>query len=160
MEGGCSSSGAVSGLLGPADASHNGGLLGGKTIYKDVMSMPTFLCVRARDGQHAVAVGTYGAIASTSDGVNWTGNQAPGNSPLYDIRALPDGDDLVVGASGAMLRGNPESGWKPADVPAGVFTWLSASDFDAAGHGVAGGCHGLLLTTSDFGKKWEWKANG
>jgi photosystem II stability/assembly factor-like uncharacterized protein len=138
----------------------HGGLLGGKTIYKDVMSMPTFLCVRARDAQHAVAVGTYGAIASTSDGVNWTWNQAPGNSPLYDIRALPDGDYLLVGASGTLLRGNPESGWKPADVPAGVFTWLSASDFDAAGHGVAGGGHGLLLTTSDFGKKWEWRANG
>ena len=100
------------------------------------------------------------AIASTSDGVNWTWNQAPGNSPLYDIRALPDGDYVAVGASGTLLRGNPESGWKPADAPAGVFTWLSASDFDPAGHGVAGGGHGLLLTTSDFGKKWEWKANG
>ena len=72
----------------------HGGLLGGKTIYRDVMSMPTFLCVRARDAQHAVAVGTYGAIASTSDGVNWTWNQTPGNAPLYDIRVLPDGDYL------------------------------------------------------------------
>jgi hypothetical protein len=25
---------------------------------------------------------------------------------------------------------------------------------------VAGGGHGLILTTSDFGKKWEWKVNG
>jgi photosystem II stability/assembly factor-like uncharacterized protein len=138
----------------------HGSLLGGKAIYRDVMSMPTFLCVRARDAQHAVAVGTYGAIASTSDGVTWVWNQVPVNAPLYDVRSLPDGDYLVVGASGTVLRGNPESGWKQAEIPAGVFTWMSASDFDAAGHGVAGGGHGLLMTTSDFGKKWEWKANG
>jgi photosystem II stability/assembly factor-like uncharacterized protein len=141
----------------------HGGLLGaarGKTIYRDVMSMPSFLCVRARDAQHAVAVGTYGAIASTSDGVNWTWNQSPVGAPLYDIRALPDGDYLIVGASGTVIRGNPESGWKEVQMPPGVFTWISASDYDSAGHGVAGGGHGLLLTTSDFGKNWEWKANG
>ena len=135
-------------------------LLGGKTIYRDVMSMPTFLCVKARDAQHAVAVGTYGAIASTSDGTTWTWNQSPVPAPLYDIRALPDGDYVVVGASGVVLRGNPEAGWKPAEMPPGVFTWISASDFDMGGHGVAGGGHGLILTTSDFGKKWEWKVNG
>lgn len=138
----------------------HGKLLSGKAMYRDVMAMPTFLCVRARDAQHAVAVGTYGAIASTSDGVNWSWNQEVVNAPLYDIRALPDGDYLIVGASGLILRGNPESGWKMAETPPGVFTWISAADFDAAGHGVAGGGHGLVLTTNDFGKKWEWKANG
>ncbi len=138
----------------------HGGLLGGKAMYRDVMAMPTFLCVKARDAQHAVAVGTYGAIASTSDGQNWVWDQSPVNGPLYDIRVLPDGDYLIVGASGVVLRGNPEVGWKPAETPPGVFTWISASDFDAAGHGVAGGGHGLVLTTNDFGKKWEWKANG
>jgi photosystem II stability/assembly factor-like uncharacterized protein len=138
----------------------HGSLLGAKAIYRDVMSMPTFLCVRARDAHHAVAVGTYGAIASTIDGVTWSWNQVPVNAPLYDVRSLPDGDYLVVGASGTVLRGNPESGWKLAEIPGGVFTWMSASDFDSAGHGVAGGGHGLLMTTSDFGKKWEWKANG
>jgi photosystem II stability/assembly factor-like uncharacterized protein len=138
----------------------HGGLLGGKTIYRDVMSMPTFLSVKARDAQHAVAVGTYGAIASTEDGVNWHWNESPVPAPLYDIRALPDGNYLIVGASGVVLRGNPESGWKPSEMPPGVFTWISSSDFDTAGHGVAGGGHGLLLTTSDFGQKWEWKANG
>jgi len=138
----------------------HGALLAGKSIYRDVMSMPTFLCVKARDAQHAVAVGTYGAIASTSDGTTWTWNQSPVPVPLYDIRALPDGDYIIVGASGVVLRGNPDAGWKPAEMPGGVFTWISASDFDMAGHGVAGGGHGLILTTSDFGKKWEWKANG
>jgi photosystem II stability/assembly factor-like uncharacterized protein len=138
----------------------HGSLLGGKAMYRDVMAMPTFLCVKARDAQHGVAVGTYGAIASTSDGKNWTWNQSPVNGPLYDIRILPDGDYLIVGASGVVLRGNPEAGWKPAVTPPGVFTWLSASDFDSAGNGVAGGGHGLVLTTKDFGKKWEWKANG
>jgi photosystem II stability/assembly factor-like uncharacterized protein len=135
-------------------------LLGGKAMYRDVMAMPTFLCVKARDAQHAVAVGTYGAIASTSDGQTWVWDQSPVNGPLYDIRVLPDGDYLIVGASGVVLRGNPEAGWKAAETPPGVFTWISASDFDAAGHGVAGGGHGLVLTTNDFGKKWEWKANG
>jgi photosystem II stability/assembly factor-like uncharacterized protein len=138
----------------------HGGLLGGKAIYRDVMSMPTFLCVKARDAQHAVAVGTYGSIASTSDGVNWTWNQSPVPVPLYDIRALPDGEYVIVGASGTVVRGNPDAGWKPAEMPAGVFTWIAASDFDTSGHGVAGGGHGLILTTSDFGKKWEWKVNG
>jgi photosystem II stability/assembly factor-like uncharacterized protein len=138
----------------------HGSLLGAKAIYRDVMSMPTFLCVRARDAHHAVAVGTYGAIASTVDGVTWSWNQVPVNTPLYDVRALPDGNYLVVGASGTVLRGNPESGWKQAEIPGGVFTWMSASDFDSSGHGVTGGGHGLLMTTSDFGKKWEWKANG
>lgn len=136
----------------------HGGLLGVK--YRDVMSMPTLLCVRVRDAQHAVAVGTYGAIASTEDGVNWRWNDSPTGAPLYDIRALPDGDYLAVGASGVVLRGNPTSGWKVVEMPPGVFTWIGASDFDAAGHGVAGGGHGLVLTTNDFGKKWEWKANG
>jgi len=139
------------------DAQH-GNLLGPK--FRDIMGLPTFLCVKARDAQHAVAVGTYGAIASTSDGVNWNWNQTPVGAPLYDIRALPDGDYLAVGASGVVLRGNPDSGWKPAETPPGVFTWISASDFDMQGHGVAGGGHGLILTTTDFGKKWEWKANG
>jgi photosystem II stability/assembly factor-like uncharacterized protein len=138
----------------------HGGLLGGKAIYRDVMSMPTFLAVKARDAQHAVAVGTYGSIASTEDGVNWHWNDSPVPSPLYDIRILPDGNYLIVGASGIVLRGNPQDGWKTSELPAGVFTWISASDFDSAGHGVAGGGHGLVLTTSDFGKKWEWKANG
>ncbi len=138
----------------------HGSLLGGKAMYRDVMAMPTFLCVKARDAQHGVAVGTYGAIASTSDGQNWVWDQSPVNSPLYDIRILPDGDYLIVGASGIVLRGNPEAGWKPAETPPGVFTWISSADFDAAGHGVAGGGHGLVLTTNDFGKKWEWKANG
>jgi len=140
--------------------SGHGSLLSAKAIYRDVMSMPTFLCVRARDAQHAVAVGTYGAIVSTSDGVTWTWNESPVSAPLYDIRALPDGDYLIVGASGVVLRGNPDSGWKLAEMPGGVFTWIAAADFDVAGHGVAGGGHGLVLTTSDFGKKWEWKANG
>ena len=138
----------------------HGGLLGAKAIYRDVMSMPTFLCVKARDAQHAVAVGTYGAIAYTDDGVNWKWSDAPVPAPLYDIRALPDGDYLIVGASGVVLRGNPQSGWKLAETPPGVFTWVSSADFDTAGHGVAGGGHGLVLTTTDFGKKWEWKANG
>jgi photosystem II stability/assembly factor-like uncharacterized protein len=138
----------------------HGSLLGGKAMYRDVMAMPTFLCVKARDAQHGVAVGTYGAIASTSDGKNWTWNQSPANGPLYDIRILPDGDYLIVGASGVVLRGNPEAGWKPAETPPGVFTWISAADFDPAGNGVAGGGHGLVLQTKDFGKKWEWKANG
>lgn len=138
----------------------HGGLLVGKADYRDIMSLPTFLCVKARDPQHAVAVGTYGAIASTEDGVNWHWNESPVGSPLYDIRALPDGDYMIVGASGIVLRGNPTSGWKPVEMPPGVFTWISAADFDMAGHGVAGGGHGLILTTSDFGRKWEWKANG
>jgi photosystem II stability/assembly factor-like uncharacterized protein len=138
----------------------HGSLLGGKAMYRDVMAMPTFLCVKARDAQHAVAVGTYGAIASTSDGQKWVWDQSPVGGPLYDIRTLPDGDYLIVGASGVVLRGNPEAGWKPAETPPGVFTWISASDFDSGGNGVAGGGHGLVLTTKDFGKKWEWKANG
>jgi len=138
----------------------HGGLLGAKAIYRDVMSMPTFLCIKARDAQHAVAVGTYGAIAYTDDGINWKWSESPVPAPLYDIRVLPDGQYLIVGASGVVLRGSPEAGWKPAEMPGGVFTWISASDFDTSGHGVAGGGHGLILTTSDFGKKWEWKANG
>ena len=138
----------------------HGGLLGGKAIYRDVMSLPTFLSIKARDAKNAVAVGTYGAIASTEDGVNWRWNESPVPAPLYDIRVLPDGDYLIVGASGIVLRGNPQNGWKPAEMPGGVFTWISASDFDTTGAGVAGGGHGLILTTPDFGKKWEWKANG
>jgi photosystem II stability/assembly factor-like uncharacterized protein len=134
------------------------GLLGKK--YRDVMSMPALLSVVARDAQHAVAVGTYGMIASTEDGVNWHWNDSPVEVPLYDIRMLPDGDYVIAGASGVVLRGNPQSGWKPAEMPPGVFTWISSLDFDEAGHGVAGGGHGLVLTTKDFGKKWEWKANG
>lgn len=139
------------------DAQH-GNLIGPK--YRDVMGLPTLLAVRARDAQHAVAVGTYGAIVATDDGVNWRFTDSPIGAPLYDVRALPDGDYLIVGASGIVLRGNPTAGWKSAEMPAGIFTWMSASDFDMAGHGVAAGGHGLILKTSDFGKKWEWKANG
>jgi photosystem II stability/assembly factor-like uncharacterized protein len=145
-------------------AAGHGGLLGVKapdgTVYRDVMSMPSLLGVAARDAQHAVAVGTYGRIASTEDGVTWRWNDSPVQVPLYDIRMLPDGDYAIVGASGIALHGNPQSGWKLAEMPPGVFTWISSLDFDKAGHGVAGGGHGLVLTTKDFGKKWEWKANG
>ena len=76
-------------------------------MFRDVMAMPTFLCVKARDAQHAVAVGTYGAIASTSDGQNWVWDQSPVNGPLYDIRVLPDGDYLIVGASGVVFAAVP-----------------------------------------------------
>lgn len=139
------------------DAQH-ANLLGPK--YRDVMGLPTLLAVRAQDATHAVAAGTYGAIVSTEDGQNWHFDESPIAAPIYDIRALPDGDYLLTGASGLVIRGNPTSGWKPADLPPGIFTWMSASDFDMGGHGVAAGGHGLILRTSDFGKKWEWKANG
>lgn len=137
----------------------HGGLLG--TKYRDIMSLPTLLCVRFRDRQHGIAVGTYGAILSTDDGGStWRFNESPVATPLYDIRWLPDGEAVIVGSSGIILRGNPETGWRPASVPDGVFTWISTVDFDPAGHGVAMGGHGLVLTSADFGKTWEWKING
>lgn len=139
------------------DAQHQD-LIGPK--YRDVMGLPTLLAVRGRDRQHAVAVGTYGAIVYTEDGAHWHFGDSPVSAPLYDIRALPDGNYLIVGASGIVLRGSPTSGWKLADLPPGIFTWMSAADFDTEGRGVAAGGHGLILRTSDFGKKWEWKANG
>lgn len=140
------------------DAQH-GSLLGGK--FRDIMSLPTLLCVRFRDEQHGIAVGTYGTIVSTQDGgATWKFEESPVGTPLYDIRWLPDGDTLIVGSSGVVLRGNSAQGWKPATMPPGVFTWISAVDFDSGGHGVAGGGHGLVLTSNDFGKSWEWKTNG
>ncbi len=133
-------------------------LLTGK--FRDIMGLPTWLCIRFKDAQNGIAVGTYGAIVSTSDGgTTWKFNESPVPTPLYDIRWLPDGDAIVVGSSGVVLRGNPEAGWKPAVVPAGVFSWISSVDFDKTGNGVAGGAHGLLLTSKDFGKVWEWKVN-
>jgi photosystem II stability/assembly factor-like uncharacterized protein len=134
-------------------------LLGAK--YRDIMSLPTILCLRMRDRQSGVAVGTYGAIITTADGgQTWNFYQSPVAEPLYDIKYLADGDSLVVGSSGIILRGNAQSGWKAAELPPGVFTWISAVAFDPSGAGVAVGGHGLVLTTSDMGKRWEWKTNG
>jgi photosystem II stability/assembly factor-like uncharacterized protein len=125
------------------------------------MSMPSWLCIRFKDAQHGIAVGTYGSIVSTEDGGDtWKFNKSPVQIPLYDIRWLPDGDAVIVGSSGIILRGNPQDGWKWANMPPSVFTWMSAVDFDQAGNGVAVGAHGLILTSKDFGKNWEWKANG
>ena len=91
-------------------------------------------------------------------------------APAAEFRAIAPTFRLLFGtaAEPAIARQTlpkigptaAQDGWKPAEMPQGVFTWISASDFDMAGHGVAGGGHGLILTTSDFGKKWEWKANG
>lgn len=143
------------------EAQH-GSLLQGKfRIYRDIMALPTLLCVRFRDTQHGIAIGTYGAIVSTDDGgKTWRFNESPVSVPLYRLRLLPDGDAVIVGASGAILRGNPENGWRPAQAPPGVFTWMSGVDFDDSGHGVAGGGHGLVVTSADFGKTWEWRSNG
>lgn len=137
----------------------HGGLLG--TKYRDIMSLPSLLCVRFRDRQRGIAVGTYGTILSTDDGgTTWRFNESPVAIPLYDIRMLPDGEALIVGSSGVVLRGTPESGWRPATLPEGIFTWISAVDFDSAGRGLAVGGHGLVLSTRDFGKTWEWRTNG
>jgi len=125
------------------------------------MSMPTFLCIRMRDRMNGIAVGTYGTIAATSDGgANWHLEKSPVPTPLYDIKVMADGEYVIVGSSGVILRGNPEKGWAPAKIPPGVFTWISAADFDPQGNGLAVGAHGLILNTKDFGKSWEWKANG
>jgi photosystem II stability/assembly factor-like uncharacterized protein len=131
------------------------------SMYRDIMSLPTILCLRMRDRQNGVAVGTYGMIITTQDGgQTWNFFKSPVLEPLYDIKYLADGDALIVGASGIVLRGNAESGWKAAELPPGVFTWISAVAFDPSGVGVAVGGHGLVLTSGDMGKTWEWKTNG
>ncbi|MGH7859380.1 MAG: WD40/YVTN/BNR-like repeat-containing protein [Candidatus Binatia bacterium] len=132
----------------------HGTLLGGK--IRDIMTLPTLLCIRFRDRQNGLAVGTYGAIVTTADGgATWKFEDSPVTEPLYDIRYMPDGDALIVGSSGNILRGTPGQKWASANVPVGVYSWISAVDFDVEGRGVAGGGHGLILTSSDFGKSWQ-----
>jgi photosystem II stability/assembly factor-like uncharacterized protein len=135
-------------------AAQHASLLSAK--YRDIMTLPTILCLRAKDRQTALAVGTYGAIIYTVDGGNsWQFGQSPVAIPLYDIRWLPDGDALIVGSSGVVLRGNPEKGFQPATMPPGVFTWISSVDVAPTGNAVAVGGHGLILASSDFGKDWQ-----
>ena len=139
--------------------SQHGALLAGR--FRDIMAMPTWLCIRMKDAMNGIAVGTYGAIVSTEDGgETWRFNVSPVNTPLYDIRWLPDGDALIVGSSGSILRGNPQGGYKRPQMPDSVFTWMSAVDFDQSGNGVIVGAHKLILTSKDFGKNWEWSSNG
>jgi photosystem II stability/assembly factor-like uncharacterized protein len=139
----------------------HGTLLGSRLRAKDapirdIMTLPTFLCIRFRDRQHGIVVGTYGAIAATDDGgASWKFSESPVGEPLYDIRPLPDGEWLIVGASGVALRGSADKGWQSATIPNGVYGWIAAADFDSQGHGVAAGAHGLILTSNDYGKTWQ-----
>ena len=131
-------------------------LLGG--MYRDIMALPTILCLRMKDRQNGIGVGTYGIIFVTTDGgATWKMVQSPVKTPLYDVRFLANGDSVMVGSSGVILVGNPDGGWQSATMPQGVYSWISSLDIDAAGKGVAAGGHGLVLTTGDFGKTWEWK---
>ena len=131
-------------------------LLGG--MYRDIMALPTILCIRMKDRQNGIGVGTYGIIFVTQDGgTTWKMVQSPVKTPLYDVRYLANGDTVMVGSSGVILVGNPDAGWQMATMPQGVYSWISSLDIDAAGKGVAAGGHGLVLTTGDFGKTWEWK---
>jgi photosystem II stability/assembly factor-like uncharacterized protein len=134
------------------EAQH-GTLLGAK--YRDIMALPTLACVRMLDRTRGIAVGTYGAIATTVDGgQTWQFRDSPVADPLYDIRILPDGTSLIVGSSGIILRGTIDEGWSLAATPPGVFTWISSIDLAPSGNGVAVGGHGLVLTSADFGKNW------
>ena len=135
------------------EAQH-GTLLG--TKFRDIMSLPTLLCTRFKDRMNGIAVGTYGAIITTVDGgVSWTFAESPVKTPLYDVQYLADGDALIVGSSGVIVRGSPEKGFKPVTVPAGVYSWIGSVDVDEKGIGVAAGAHGLILASTDFGNSWQ-----
>lgn len=138
------------------DAQHESLLTG--SMYRDIMALPTILCLRMKDRMNGVGVGTYGYVFITSDGgATWKMVQSVVKTPLYDIKFLENGDSVMVGSSGVVLIGNEASGWKRADVPPGVFSWISSLAIDGSGHGVAAGGHGLVLTTGDGGKSWQWK---
>lgn len=137
------------------DAQHQSLLKG---MYRDIMALPTILTLRMRDRMNGIGVGTYGYVFTTTDGgANWNMIQSPVKTPLYDIKFLDNGDTVMVGSSGVILIGNEKDGWKRADVPQGVYSWISSISISPSGKGVAAGGHGLVLTTGDHGKTWDWK---
>lgn len=130
-------------------------------LYRDVMGLPTILSLRMKDRMNGIAVGTNGAILVTSDGgTTWAFGESPVKTPMYDIAYLPGGDSVLVGSSGILLVGNTAAGWKKPEMPSGVYSWLSSVDVDAQGRGIAVGAHGLVLTTANGGRNWEWKVPG
>lgn len=160
--------GWVAGEYGQIDVTHDGGntwqpqhgsLLGGER--RDLMLLPTFQCIRFLDANNGVATGTaqgkgtLGGIAWTSDGgQQWHFADAPTDLPYYDIAWTPDGNSLLVGASGSVLIGNGATGWKEQSLPPGTYASLASIAFDSAGHGLILGAHGTMLASQDFGKQW------
>jgi photosystem II stability/assembly factor-like uncharacterized protein len=160
--------GWVAGEYGQINITRDGGktwepqhasLLGGQR--RDLMFLPTFQSLRFLDANNGVAVGTaqgkgtLGGVAWTNDGgAKWQFADAPTDLPYYDIGWTPDGNAVLIGASGDVLVGNGATGWKELTMPAGTYASLSSIAFDSAGHGVILGSHGTILVSKDFGKQW------
>jgi hypothetical protein len=63
------------------------------------------------DGTKFVAVGNYGLIITSTDGINWT--VVSDSSTLHTISILPDGRLMVTGDGGTILTSIDGATWSP-----------------------------------------------
>jgi photosystem II stability/assembly factor-like uncharacterized protein len=114
------------------------------------------------DGQHAVAVGSYGGILiSGKGGQSWIVRTSGITHGLYGVSLSADGQRAVaVGDHGVILTSN-DGGQSWAAQLSGTSNGFGDVALSADGwRAIAVGGGGVILVSSDGGKSWASQASG
>lgn len=112
----------------------------------------------ASDGTTIVAVGTFGLVQTSTDGLNWT-TRDPGTGTLPEAIAYGNGVFVAVGADGTILTSSDGASWSVNYTGFRNFygiTW-NGSQFVAVGFGWhSSSVAGAMAATSTDGINWSY----
>ncbi|MBI5380968.1 MAG: PKD domain-containing protein [Opitutae bacterium] len=110
------------------------------------------------NGNLWLAVGNFGAICTSTDGVIWTGRITEFSSSLYAL-AYGNGLWVATGSSGTIITSSDGTTWTAATVTgASTSTSFNGVAF-LNGRWVATGLSGIIYTSTD-GKTWTSTSSG
>lgn len=107
----------------------------------------------AVSGRHGVAVGEWGAVATSDDGgKTWTTTHVPTRLALLGV-AVAGSHEIAVGQEGLILLREGKGGWR--QIASGTKERLLSVSVNTQGQAVVGGAFGTVLYSADWGQHWR-----
>lgn len=132
------------------------GLLSGASTKSALASKSLLLDIEKISEEKIIAVGEYGHILTSSDGVQWQQANVPVQTTLTSVTFVNENIGWAVGHDATILRSNDGgNNWEVQNFQPELEKPLLDVLFKSELEGIAIGAYGLVLRTLDGGKSWQ-----